>query len=230
MSLVRTARTPNGGDFAADVAGFLIGIGIAWSHGWRTDSLIWSLWLASLGVGYATLVLTLVRAKNPGSTGFGATRNRPRNGVPNGGSVVTTWLAKLFLLGFFTVHFGLFHFVHSVFLNLFFPAGGIATNGPTHLLQRFVPDYGVVLEHCWPWLLAAAIAERRNLWPRQAHLGTAMAAPYANVVRLHLLIFFFAGALAIGLAGAVVNVVVQAVYFWPWRRSFVVTPPAPATS
>ena len=27
----------------------------------------------------------------------------------------------LFLLGFFTLHFGGFHFVHSVFLNAFFP-------------------------------------------------------------------------------------------------------------
>ena len=27
----------------------------------------------------------------------------------------------LFLLAFFTVHFGLFHFVHSMFVNQFFP-------------------------------------------------------------------------------------------------------------
>ena len=30
-------------------------------------------------------------------------------------------IGQMGLLAFFTVHFGMFHFVHSVFLNLFFP-------------------------------------------------------------------------------------------------------------
>ena len=30
----------------------------------------------------------------------------------------------VFMFGFFTIHFGLFHFVHSVFLNSFFPLSG----------------------------------------------------------------------------------------------------------
>lgn len=214
MSLVRPPRAPNGGDYAADVTGFLIGLAISWWSGWQTDALIWSLWLASLGVGYATIVLTLARAQMASAAG---------------GSAVAGILAKLFLLAFFSVHFGGFHFVHSIFLNLFFPAGAIGTAGSGDLMQRFLPDYQAVLHHCWPWLVAAAIAERRSLFAPEPRLEAAMFAPYANVVRLHLLIFFFAGAIAVGLPGAVVNVVVQVVYFWPWRRSFVFTPPAPAT-
>jgi hypothetical protein len=41
--------------------------------------------------------------------------------------------------------------------------------------------------------------------------------PYKNVVRLHLLIFFFAFAHFAHLESFVVYAVVYAVYFFPWR-------------
>lgn len=44
-----------------------------------------------------------------------------------------------------------------------------------------------------------------------------MARPYLNVVRMHLLIFFFAGTHALGLDGFFVYAVVYAVYFFPWQ-------------
>ena len=42
-------------------------------------------------------------------------------------------------------------------------------------------------------------------------------APYRNVVRMHLLIFFFAFTSMAGADGALVYGVVYAVYFFPWR-------------
>lgn len=73
--------------------------------------------------------------------------------------------------------------------------------------------YGEVLARYWPWLIAAAIAERANLWPPRrvdSANGSEPASParaivmppgaalvvklYFNVVRMHLLILFFAGA------------------------------------
>ena len=44
-----------------------------------------------------------------------------------------------------------------------------------------------------------------------------MLAPYRNVVRMHMLIFFFAFAHFAGLDSFVVYAVVYAVYFFPWR-------------
>jgi hypothetical protein len=44
-----------------------------------------------------------------------------------------------------------------------------------------------------------------------------MMIPYKNVIRLHLLIFFFAGAHFVKLDSFLVYAVVYAVYFFPWR-------------
>ena len=48
-------------------------------------------------------------------------------------------------------------------------------------------------------------------------LNEAMMRPYANVVRMHLLIFFFAFCHAVKLDSFIVYAVVYAVYFFPWR-------------
>jgi Family of unknown function (DUF6498) len=212
MRVLATKPSPN--DFVLDAAGFALGLGVASWLGWQTRDLVWSLWLSSLAIGYLTLVLAIVRAG----------RGEPRAaGVPG-------LAAKLFLLGFFTVHFGMFHFVHSVFLNIFFPvasgdAGVSSGAGVVPLGERpgfgsFFPDYGAVIRNGWPWLIAAAIAERRSLWPPEPALGAPnLLAPYASVFRMHLLLFFFAAMYFVGLDGIVVYAIVYTVYFWPWRRT-----------
>ncbi|MCC6414391.1 MAG: hypothetical protein IT582_00565 [Opitutaceae bacterium] len=146
-------------------------------------------------------------------------------------------LGGLFLLAFFTVHFGLFHFVHSVFLNHFFPASTGMKAGPSFAL------YATVFTNYWPFVLVSAVAERSafrwgpsgtriglpgavgeavdgaDLKPREVRVAGmgGMMAPYKNVVRLHLLIFFFAGASFLKLDRFAVYAVVYAVYFFPWR-------------
>lgn len=49
-------------------------------------------------------------------------------------------------------------------------------------------------------------------------LKEAIAGPYINVIRMHILIFVFAGISAIGLDSFAVFALVYAVYFFPWRR------------
>lgn len=146
----------------------------------------------------------------------------------------------LFLLVFFTVHFGGFHLGHSVFLNHFFPIDG--THGANG--NQGIPSlamYAEVFRSCWWFLPLAFIAERRAFArmlhtpedagtpsPRDAQkdsdkatptgnsVGNGMFAPYKNVVRLHLLIFFFAFAFALGVQDFWIYLVVYAVYFFPW--------------
>ena len=48
-------------------------------------------------------------------------------------------------------------------------------------------------------------------------MNSSMMAPYKNVIRMHLLIFFFAAAHFARLDNFLVYAVVYAAYFFPWR-------------
>jgi hypothetical protein len=193
-----------------DLLAFAAGLGMAWAFGWQAKDLVWGLWLSSLVVGYTTIVVGIGRGVFHG----------PRSLRTPGdllGFAISLVLGG-FLLTFFTIHFGGFHLVHSVFLNLFFPIVD-ATD---------LPDAGLyteVFRRYWPFLAAAFLAERaalRTAWTapldvRQRGGQDVMSAPYRNVVRMHLLIFFFAFAGAMGLDSFGVYAVVFAAYFFPWR-------------
>lgn len=191
-----------------DALAFAAGLGVAWLADWDTKDLVWSLWLSSLVVGYAMIVTIVFRP------GVQAVREQRSEGL-------LLSLGGLGLLVFFTFHFGLFHFVHSVFLNEFFPLLGKG-QGPRVAL------YGEVIGRYWIFLPAAFLAERAAFRraPEVAAGGAGVAkiragadlmAPYKNVVRMHLLIFFFAGVSFAKFDGFIVYAVVYAVYFFPWR-------------
>lgn len=221
-----------------DGLAFAGGLSLAWFLEWKTADLVWSLWLSSLIVGYTMIVWTIFRpivfvtGKMAGEPGF--LGRMPWGQMVLGGGAVL--IGALFLLAFFTFHFGMFHFVHSVFLNSFFPAMTEArTMTPGFEL------YWHVFKEYWPFVLVAAIAERqafrlaapeepapdtsvkaadiaaRLVRNKQSDGMTGMMAPYRNVVRLHLLIFFFAFAHYAKLENYLVYAVVYAVYFFPWR-------------
>jgi hypothetical protein len=191
-----------------DVVAFVFGCGVAWWRGWRTPDLIWSLWLSSLVVGYVSIVWMIIRDRwsSPGGTP-GSFSEMP---------VAPIW----FLLGFFTLHFGIFHFVHSVFLNVFFPVIGRRDEFPE------VNTYIAVVTRYWVFLPAAFLAERA-IFVRKASTSAFaderpvgdwdFVQPYKNVFRMHVLIFFFLAASLAKWDGVIVFVVVYAVYFFPWR-------------
>ena len=223
-----------------DVLAFALGLGLAWGLKWDTTDLVWSLWLSSLVVGYAMIgwsifgPMTFVGTKiwqDRGSLG-----KVPWGMAALGGTAAL--LGGLFLLAFFTVHFGGFHFVHSVFLQQFFPV----RDGAESVMSAPWATYGEVLRRYGIFLPAAFLAERKafrfNPAPetppdtsvkavdiearkrrnaRVGGLGGGMMAPYKNVIRMHLLIFFFAGAHFARFDNFLVYTIVYAVYFFPWR-------------
>lgn len=218
-----------------DALAFAAGLALAWHGQWETKDLVWSLWLSSLLVGYAMIVWTIFGPAVRIGSGIAAEPGpHPAGTVPRlavGGGLYL--VGGLFMLAFFTVHFGGFHFVHSAFLSAFFPldpAAPRAFPGPAL--------YAQVLAAYWPFVLVTAVAERNAFRPapaappdtsvkaadvnrRLARRGRGfdgMMAPYKNVVRMHLLIFFFAFASIVRLEGFLVYAVVSAVYFFPWRR------------
>ncbi len=217
-----------------DAAAFAAGLGVAWWLRWNTTDLVWSLWLSSLVVGYAMIVWNVSAPLRETVGGVAA----DRSGVAGAGAKTATiglvGIGTLFGLAFFTVHFGGFHFVHSVFLSMFFP---IAPEGQTVAMKSW-PNLAIYLEvvrRYWWFLPVAALAERAAfrakpvtpadtaVTPEAIARRTADAmnaplmAPYRNVIRMHLLIFFFAFAHFARLENFGVYAVVYAVYFFPWR-------------
>jgi hypothetical protein len=221
-----------------DALAFVAGLALAWFNRWETRDLVWSLWLSSLLVGYAMIVWSIfgpavfLAVKAWGDRAMLA--GTAKGPMALGGAAYLA--GGLLLLAFFTFHFGIFHVVHSVFLSLFFPVvPGAMKVGPS------VAIYGQVLAAYWPFVLVAAVAERQAFrWgeseatppdtsvkaediaarkARNAIKGgmTGLMAPYKNVVRMHLLIFFFAFSSFLKVEGFGIYSVVYAAYFFPWR-------------
>jgi hypothetical protein len=222
-----------------DALAFGLGLGVAWIAGWTATDLVWSLWLSSFVVGYSMIVWTIVR---PGiDLARAASRDRAFTQqivAQHGGAAVAGLsvlvIGGLFMLAFFTVHFGGFHYVHSQFLYSFFP---LDARDAGRVGSADMSTYLEVASRYWQFLPAAFIAERAG-FVRQpavsrddlavtaaaiaarkaanATKGAAMMAPYRNVIRMHGLIFFFAFAHFARLDSFVVYAVVYAVYFFPW--------------
>jgi hypothetical protein len=233
------ATSRNWGEAWPDALAFAIGLALAWYFKWETRDLVWSLWLSSLVIGYAMIVWNIFGTGATLATKAWSNREllegASRGKLIAGGGVAL--VGGLFLLAFFTVHFGMFHFVHSAFLNSFFPVDPGQTRSFPGLAL-----YLEVFQRYWWFLPAAAIAERAAFRPKpvetegrpdtavppeaiaerhansaKARLQGGMMAPYKNVIRLHLLIFFFAAAHFARLDNFIVYAVVYAVYFFPWR-------------
>jgi hypothetical protein len=213
-----------------DALAFAGGLAVAWFAQWQTRDLVWSLWLSSLVVGYATLIWLLTAPLREFLANAFARKEAGHTGVKLavGGLIGAGVMAGL---AFFTFHFGMFHFVHSVFLNQFFPI--VEWNQGMPLPEHYLE----VVRRYWIFLPAAFLAERAAFASKSAGeaddgavtaeaiarrkarnaMGGDLFAPYKNVIRMHLLIFFFAGAAFAKLDNFAVYAVVYAAYFFPWR-------------
>jgi hypothetical protein len=213
-----------------DAVAFAGGLAMAWWGEWKTTDLVWSLWLSSLIVGYSIIVWTLSAGAREFVTNVAADR-MPNMGLAKVGVGGLIGVGLVFSLAFFTVHFGGFHFVHSVFLAQFFPIDGA---GVPRVGFPNLATYAEVFRRYWIFLPVAFLAERaafKRFDPRPANSdvtaeaitrrkfggGGELMAPYRNVIRMHLLIFFFAAAHFLKLESFLVYGVVYAVYFFPWR-------------
>lgn len=214
-----------------DALAFAVGLGAAWWAGWSSADLVWSLWLSSLVVGYATIVWIVGQRAGAMAAIAWGTRTDPLSSpwvVAAFFGVILFFAA--FTLGFFTVHFGGFHYVHSQLLLNFFPldAPGAAS---ANWADR--ATYLEVLRRYWIFLPSAFLSHRaaflRKPLPvdRERWLESLTGSgkknrdqfldPYRNVMRMHGLIFFFFLAHFAKLDNFVLYAVVYVVYFFPWR-------------
>lgn len=213
-----------------DAIAFAVGLAVAWRLRWSAGDLIWSLWLSSFVVGYSTIVWMIVQ---PASE-FIELAWRERAILRGNPRAIATFVLILltgvaFFLGFFTFHFGGFHYVHSQFLNSFFPIDTGQRRGAGANMATYVE----VARRYWPFLPSAFIAHRAAFLRKPFSLaaqkslslttndskrfGELFTEPYRNVMRMHFLIFFFFFAHFARLENFAVYAVVYAVYFFPWR-------------
>lgn len=212
-----------------DALAFGIGLAVAWWAGWSSGDLVWSLWLSSLVVGYSTIVWMIARPAiefGAGAWREGAARNTDPRAIWLLWTLI--FVGAAFLLAFFTFHFVFFHYVHSQIMISFFPietGHGRSTDANTSTYVEIARRYWVFLPSAFMAHRAAFLRKPLSVngqgsmasLVRQSRGGALFSEPYRNVIRMHLLIFFFFFAHLAKLENFAVYAVVYAVYFFPWR-------------
>jgi hypothetical protein len=185
-------------DYALDLLAFAGTVALAIGFRWQARDLIWSLWISSLSFGFVWMLTAYLCALVcvPGKAKLAAA------------------VGGLFLMAFFTFHFGMFHFVHGAFLIEFFPLNPEKSGGMPSLLTLARP----ALAAYWPFVLMTLVSRARDLPWRQlpGDQGKGLFQPYLNVIRMHLLIFVFAGLQLAHLSNLALFPILL-FYFFPWR-------------
>jgi hypothetical protein len=151
--------------FLPELGAFGIGLLLArWFH-WQAADLIWSLWLSSLVLGYATILSTIVGGAYVGA----AVLSHPQ--FPSDKKLLAISCgaaAGVFFLGFFSVHFGAFHAIHASFLQNFFPLEQVEervfTAGFMNPFKLWVAAVVHVLPRYGWFLLPMLIVERHAVF------------------------------------------------------------------
>lgn len=133
------------------------------------------------------------------------------------GVVLIGGTVAIFLIAFFTIHFGMFHFVHGVFLSSFFPIEGMKyPNSPWDL-----PRFAIVLAFIhWQFVVASAISQFFRLSSKAENISKntdIFFGPYKAVIRMHLMIFVFAFLQMMKADHFIFYAVTLFAYFFPWQ-------------
>jgi hypothetical protein len=185
---------------------------------WTAGNMVWSLWITSLITGYCYLIAGIVsHALGSEILSEDSLVNRLFQGsIHSGIKYGLLIIGILFQLVFFTVHFGLFHFVYSIFLSEFFPIMDRSFEKFTDLLF-FV---SVSLQAYWPVILFTLFVSIRKFQRvlNQTEVNYTKRA-YINVIKIHLSIFLFAGLSTTGINEWILPLIFV-IYFFPFSAVF----------
>jgi len=185
---------------------------------WTAGNMVWSLWITSLITGYCYLFAGIV-SNTLGSEILSEDSliNRLFQGsVHSGIKYGLLILGILFQLVFFSVHFGLFHFVHSIFLSQFFPI----LDRSFERFSDFLFFVSTSLKAYWPVILFTLFASIRKFQRilSQNEPNYAKRA-YVNVIKIHISIFLFAGLSITGINEWILSLIFI-IYFFPFSAVF----------
>jgi hypothetical protein len=139
--------------------------------GWQVFPVMLLFWIENVIIGVSNVLKMLV--SSPGNFG--------------------QWFAKIFLIPFFCVHYGMFTFVHGLFIILIF--GGFGQTGTP--MPGFSDVLGLIAGQQLGWAVLGLILSHTisfitnyigNGEYKNANLSELMAQPYGRVVILHLTI------------------------------------------
>ncbi len=149
------------------------------AFGWGAAPLVFLYWIENVIIGAVTLFRMLA--------------DGARSGI---GSLAAALLGG----AFFTVHYGLFCFVHGVFLDVLAAMGSGAEPAafptPLSLVSHFLgsaPGIGVIASALLAWHLLATVQDMRFSGPQA--VNTTMMAPYGRIIVLHIGLFAGFGAM-----------------------------------
>lgn len=231
-----------------DLLAFTLGLGFAYYMEWETADLVWSLWLCSLVLGYTTILSAIGGGAYVGlhMIRHTAILEQHRKAVIFGGLGIGLFFLGFFSLHFCGFHAGHSVFLAQFFPIEGLPKDGFGDafmNPP--LLWMLVSEH--LIKPYSVFLIPALIAERQHVFrpfinavnvvnersntistltenvamsvgKHRNLIGDAMGRPYINVVRMHLLIFFFGFCHALEIDSFAVFAMVYFVYFFPWRE------------
>jgi len=197
---------------------FIVIFVLARVENWTAGNMVWSLWITSLITGFCYLFAGLVsNSIGSGILSEDSLVNRLfQDSIHSGIKYGLLIIGILFQLVFFTVHFGLFHFVYSIFLSQFFPI-------MDRSFERF-PDFlffvNTSLKAYWPVILFTLFASIRKFQRilSQNEVDFTKRA-YVNVVKIHISIFLFAGVSATGIKEWMF-LLIFVIYFFPFSAVF----------
>ena len=236
---------PTLGRVLPDVAAFAIGLGTAWLLEWKTTDLVWSLWLGSLVLGYLTILSTVAAGVYIGIMAICHAEFPRKHRLPAVliGSAAALFFLGFFSLHFCGFHAGHAIFLSSFFPVAGLPTSAFSDAFMNPLLlwrivfRHLLTVYGV-------FLIPAVIAERGHVFAsitaavkavrggipkhslqefmqsgkgRDKAMRDPFIRPYVNVIRMHILIFFFALSYMLKAESFFVYAVVYLAYFFPWK-------------
>jgi len=197
---------------------FIVIFILAMVENWTAGNMIWSLWITSLTTGYCYLLAGIVsNAFGNGILSDDGLINRLFQGSIHSGIKFGLLIIGILLqLVFFTVHFGLFHFVYSIFLSEFFPI----MDRSFEKFSDFLFFITTSLKAYWPVILFTLFASIRKFQRilSQNEINFTKKA-YINVIKIHLSIFLFAGLSATGI-NEWMFLLIFVIYFFPFSAVF----------
>ncbi len=143
--------------------------------GWSAFALIFLYWLENLVVGVRTLASMVATAFVGGGL---------------------NWLGALFFGGFFTLHYGLFCFVHGIFVMVLFGANSVVGEtimdlaGAARTLFAEQSNLAIGFASIAGWQVVQFILWLRRGEARTSNVLELMGAPYPRIITLHVAIIF----------------------------------------
>jgi hypothetical protein len=129
-----------------------------------------------------------------------------------------SWIGKVFAVPFFCVHYGMFTFIHGIFVMALFNGGGGSLKG-SHPVPSVATLWHIIQENNLGWAILGLTVSRGISFAtnyigkgeyQRASLSQLMSQPYGRIVVMHLTIIF-GGFLMMTLHSPVVGLVLLVV-------------------